>query len=58
MECMINVEGEEDESEKGSSEDKERRIVRLLTGSGMLRRRAARRMLPARLLCPRLEVEV
>jgi len=55
---MINVEGEEDESEKGSSEDKERRIVRLLTGSGMLRRRAARRMLPARLLCPRLEVEV
>jgi len=43
---------------KRSSEDQERRIVRLLIGSGMLRRRAARPMLRARLLCERLEVEV
>jgi hypothetical protein len=36
MERMINVEDEEDEGEKGSSEDQECRIVRLLIGSGML----------------------
>ena len=50
MERMIDVEDQEDESEKGSSEDQERRIVRLLIGSGMLRRRDARPMLPAQLL--------
>jgi hypothetical protein len=34
MERMINVEDEEDEGEKGSSEDQERRIVRLLIDRG------------------------
>ena len=55
---MIHVEDEEDEGEKGSSEDQERRIVRLLIGSGMPRRGAARPKLPAQLLCERLEEEV
>jgi hypothetical protein len=58
MERMIHVEDEEDVGEKGSSEDQERRIVRLLIGSGMLRRRAARPMLLAQLLCERLEEEM
>ena len=55
---MINVEDEKDEDVEGRSEDQERRIVRLLSSSGMLRRRAARPMLFARLLCARLEDEV
>jgi hypothetical protein len=57
MERMINLKDEENEGEKGSSEDQERRIVGLLIGSGMLRRRATRPMLPAQLLCERLEEE-
>ena len=58
MERMINVEHEEDDGEEGRSEDQKRRILRLLIGSGMLRRRAVRPMLLARLLCERVEVEV
>jgi hypothetical protein len=50
--------GAHDQRRKGSGEDQERRIVRLVSGSGMLRRRAARAMLLARLLCARLEDEV
>jgi hypothetical protein len=58
MECMINVEDEEVEGEKSSSEDQGRRIVRLLIGSGMPRRRAARPMPLAQLLRERLEEAV
>ena len=58
MERMINVEDEKDEDVEGRSEDQQRRIVRLLIGSGMLRRRAARPMLLAQLLCERLEEEM
>jgi hypothetical protein len=50
--------GAHDQRRKGSSEDQERRIVRVLIRSGMLRRRAARPMLLAQLPCARLEDEV
>ena len=56
---MIKIEDEEDaRAKRGRSEDQERRILRLLISSNVLRRRAARPMLPARLLCERLEEEV
>jgi hypothetical protein len=50
--------GAHDQRRKGNGEDQERRIVQLLIGSGMLRRRAARPMLLAQLLCARLGDEV
>jgi hypothetical protein len=52
---MIDVEDEEDEGEKGSGEDQQRRIVRLSIGGGMRPLRAARAMLLAQLLASDLK---